>query len=198
MVKLLNLRTTGILFVWLFFIACGKKSISSVTTPVHKQPIVTEKSINEPIKPTSVQQPEEHYEPLSIPTGVDTNLLFSLQRTSCFGLCPAFKIEVFKNKKAFYTGIAHTKRLNKHQAEVTAEMIAQIQKKATEINYFEWETKYPSTNIEIADLPSTISYIRIGGKGKMIFNNYDAPKQLMEFEKWLEKTLDSLDWKISN
>ena len=47
----------------------------------------------------------------------------------------------------------------------------------------------------VADLSSTISYIRIDNMGKIIFNNYDAPKELIDFQRWLEKTLDALDWK---
>ena len=55
--------------------------------------------------------------------------------------------------------------------------------------------KYPKGDNMIPDIPSTISYIRIENEGKMITNNFDAPKELIEFEIWLEKEIDALDWK---
>ena len=185
-----------LLSILVFTTACSKKTVDKVVqtpieTPIEKTP---EKPIIAEVKPTIEVAPKVEIK-LNIPEGVDSNLLVSLQRTSCFGKCPAFKIELFKDGKVLYNGIAFSKRNSKHEAFAEKSLISEIQQKAVTIKYFEYSDKYPKGDIEITDLSSTISYIRIENTGKIIFNNYDAPKELIEFQRWLEKTLDALDWK---
>jgi Domain of unknown function (DUF6438) len=181
-----------ILLILVFVAACNKKVVEKVVqTPIEKP---VEKPIVAEVKPPVEATPKVEIK-LNIPEGIDSNLLVSLQRTSCFGKCPAFKIELFNDGKVLYNGIAFSKRKNKYEAFAEKSLISEIQQKALAIKYFEYSDKYPKGDIEITDLSSTISYIRIENTGKIIFNNYDAPRELIEFQRWLEKTLDALDWK---
>ena len=70
-----------------------------------------------------------------------------------------------------------------------------IQKKALDVKYFELANQYPTNGTDISDIPKAISYVRFGNDGKMIIDNFDAPKELIEFEKWLETLADSFAWK---
>lgn len=132
---------------------------------------------------------------LNIPANVDSNLLVSFQRTPCFGKCPAYKMEIFKDGRAKYQGIANIPRVGSHEAQVTLDVIKMIQKKALDMKYFELANQYPTNGSDINDIPKAISYVRFGNDGKMIVDNFDAPKELIEFEKWLEKLSDSFVWK---
>lgn len=181
----------GVAFI-LLIVSCSKKTVATVVKK--EEPLVVEKTVIAPPPTAIVETPKPETPPLSIPPNVDSNLLFSLQRTSCFGQCPAFKVEVFNTGKAIYNGIAYVKKPNKYETVVPTDIIKQIEKKALESRYLDWANKYPVYNAEISDIPSTISYIRLGNTGKMIVNNYDAPKELIEFERWVEKLLDGLDW----
>ncbi len=187
------MKSSILLFLILVFVAaCNKKVVEKVAQVPIEKPV--EKPIVAEVKPPVEATPKVEIK-LNIPEGIDSNLLVSLQRTSCFGKCPAFKIELFNDGRVLYNGIAFSKRNNKHEAFAEKSLIYEIQQKAAAIKYFEFLDKYPKGDIEITDLPSTISYIRIENEGKIIFNNYDAPKELIEFQRWLEKTLDALDWK---
>ena len=132
---------------------------------------------------------------VNIPANVDSNLLVSFQRTACFGKCPAYKMEIFKDGKAKYQGFANIPRVGSHEAKVTSDVIKMIQKKALDVKYFELANQYPTNGTDISDIPKAISYVRFGNDGKMIVDNFDAPKELIEFEKWLETLADSFVWK---
>ena len=129
-----------------------------------------------------------------IPEGINPDLLVSLKRTPCFGSCPAYSVEIFKDGRVKYNGVGYVKRLGNFTATASAAFIVDIQKRAESMNYMKLSDKYPLNHVEIADLPTTISYIRIGNEGKMIANNFDAPKELVEFERWLEKQVEGLKW----
>ena len=79
-------------------------------------------------------------------------------------------------------------------AKVTPEFIAKIQSKALSIKYLSFENKYPIAPVVIADLPTTTTFIRIGEEGKQITDNFDAPRELIDFENWLVYQFEKLDW----
>ena len=173
----------------LTFTACHKKISDKTTTT---QPVAETKVVE--VTP-SVNTTSKGIQTLQIPEGVDSNLVISLQRTACFGQCPVYKVEIFKDGTVKYKGTAYIKKRGQHEAVVSLAFIKNIQQKATVINYLSLSDKYPKGDNMITDIPSTISYVRIENEGKMITNNFDAPKELIEFERWLEKEIDGLAWR---
>ncbi len=175
-------------FTLLIFTACHKKISDKTTT---SKPIDTQIAETTP----SVESTAKGLKVLNIPEGVDSNLVISLQRTACFGQCPVYKVEIFKDGSVKYRGTAYIKKRGQHEAVASMAFIKNIQQKAAIINYMALSDKYPKGDNMITDIPSTISYIRIDNEGKMIINNFDAPKELIAFERWLEKEIDGLEWR---
>ena len=149
-----------------------------------------------PVAQPSVVQPKsvEIVEKTNIPEGIDPNLLVSLNRTPCFGSCPAYTVEIFQDGTVKYKGSGYVKRIGFFTATADADFIAQIMKQAETVNYKGFQNRYPAENVEIADLPQTISYVRMGKEGKLVQNKLDAPKELVAFERWLEKHIEGLKW----
>ncbi len=176
-------------FTLLIFATCHKK-ISGKTTST--QPAPDTKVVE---ATPSVNTTAKGIKTINIPEGVDSNLVISLQRTACFGQCPVYKVEIFKDGTVRYKGTAFIKKRGQHEAVASIAFIKNIQQKAAVINYMALSDKYPEGDNMITNIPSTISYVRIDNDGKMIINNFDAPKELIEFEKWLEKEIDALEWK---
>jgi hypothetical protein len=125
---------------------------------------------------------------------IDNTLLVSLQRTPCFGQCPVFKIELFGDGKVVYVGQAFSKRVGTYRATASPEFIKAIQQKAADIKYLSFDAKYPKGESMITDIPSTISFFKSGLESKTVLNNYDAPVELVEFERWLEVQFEGLKW----
>jgi Domain of unknown function (DUF6438) len=129
---------------------------------------------------------------------IDNTLLVSLQRTPCFGQCPVFKIELFGDGKVVYVGQAFSKRVGTFKAIASPEFIKAILQKAADIKYLSFDTKYPKGESMITDIPSTISFFKSGSESKTVLNNYDAPVELVEFERWLEVQFEGLKWEVTD
>ena len=112
-----------------------------------------------------------------------------LERTMCYGTCPAYKIEIYQNGEGFYHGNRFVNKKGKFEFSIKNIDISYIIKKAEEINFFDMEDQYTEA---ISDLPKT--YIKI--KNKLIEDYYGAPQELKELEKLIDKVvLKNLNWK---
>jgi Domain of unknown function (DUF6438) len=167
------------------FLACAKQ-VNDKTTQTNMNKSKQEPTIQ---TPSSTPKPPKPVEPK-----VDNNLMASLQRTPCFGQCPVFKIQLFGDGKVVYEGKAYCKRIGTHQTTASPELMKAIQQKASDMKYLSLNEKYPKGESMITDIPTTISYIKVGSESKMIHNNYDAPTELVEFERWLELQFEGLKW----
>jgi hypothetical protein len=176
-----------VVFCLMCIFSCSKKvSDKMAPPPPTPQPQI------EPAKPPLEAKTVE--DKLSIPEGISPDLLASLHRTPCFGSCPAYKVEIFKDGTVKYKGMGYVKRIGFFSAKADSDFMAELQKQAQTINYMKLGNKYPAENVEMTDLPKTISYIRVGNDGKQIINNFDAPKELVAFERWFEKHIETLKW----
>ena len=174
-------------------VACSKKQAEkTTTTKVEKETTVVKKD-----KPTEASNTPQTTAKGSNTEGVDVNLIAKIKRTPCFGKCPVFTVELFNNGLVKYNGIAFVERKGNFTAKASPEFIKQIQDKALAIKYLSFENKYPISPVAIADLPTTTTYIRIGEASKQILDNFDAPRELIDFENWLEKEFNKLEWKAA-
>ena len=179
-----------LLFLSATFIACAKKKVEKTTTTSVK----TEATAPKKETPTEVTAQPKSAPATQTPEGIDANLMAKIKRTPCYGKCPVFTIELFKDGVAKYTGVAFVDKKGSFTAKVSPEFIQQILSKAQAIKYLSFENKYPIAPVAIADLPVTTTFIRIGDVGKQITDNFDAPRELIDFENWLEHAFDKLDW----
>lgn len=167
-------------------ISCSQKNVDKTTTAkIEKAKTVT------PIKSDIDSKGESE---IPIPVTPTVLLMAKINRTPCYGKCPVFTIELFDNGVVKYNGVAFVDKKGIFTAKVTPAFIANIQSKALSIKYLSLENKYPIAPVVIADLPTTTTFIRIGEEGKQITNNFDAPRDLIDFENWLEHEFEKLDW----
>lgn len=181
----MSLKKFGLIFFSIaMFFACSKKIPATQT--VKKAENVSVK--NAPTPPVSNPA-------LDVRDVMEQNLVAMLKRTPCFGKCPSYEVKVYDNGRAIYTGFAFVPRIGKFEAIVPATFINRLQKEAVKNGYTTLLTKYPSDDSAIKDLPTTITFLRSGKKGNRVENNYDAPKELIEFENWFENEIQNMDWK---
>ncbi len=168
------------------FFSCSKKNVDKTTTVQIKK-----ETINTPSK-TNVEQ-NKGLEP-ALPIVPTVRLLAKIDRTPCYGKCPVFTIELFDDGTVKYNGVAFVDKKGTFTAQVTPEFMAQIQSKALSVKYLSFENKYPIAPVVIADLPITTTFIRIGNEDKQITDNFDAPRDLIDFENWLVQQFEKLNW----
>lgn len=130
------------------------------------------------------------------PIDYDTVFLASILRTPCYGKCPHYEIRLYASGYAVYEGKAHTPRFGKYEARLDSAMIiAALNAKIEEVNYFNFEMQYPVNSRGITDFPLTVTSYRENYKKKMVYNRNDAPPKLVEYEKFFDKLFEEAEWK---
>ncbi len=164
--------------VLIAFVACNKKTSSSA-----KEEPVTEN----PAKPNT------NTDNADAPTK-EANQILGFQKTACFGKCPVYQVTFYDDGRATWYGKMNVERMGWHETIVTKAEVKRLLDKAQEIGFFDFYNEYP-TGQKVADLPSTITFIRIGDMEKSIKNTHDGPEKLGEYQKFLENYITALPWK---
>lgn len=181
-------RTSYLLFLGLFLFACGPKtSVPQADTPVVIKDI--DSGAEEKVEEVNTTDEDEGEEPVY--------LLCELKRTSCYGKCPSFHVKLYSDGKVTYHGKAHVARKGQYVAFCEPQQFESIFTAAEQANYFVLRSQYPADGKHITDLPKTITYLKRNGLEKRIINQFDAPKDLVQFEKWLDAFFDSLQWEVA-
>jgi len=178
------------------FFSCNKKTVNiiqarpggditseKVDTIAPKEKATFEEAINPMEKrPPTILIPKDY-------------MIASLRKTECYGHCPVFEFKVFGNGIAIWKGIKYVDRFGEYKAEVDGSILESIKQKGLELGIGQLQDTYPINKVFIQDLPMTFISFHNGSSLKMIRNNYDAPKALLEYEKYLEKIIQQLNWK---
>ena len=128
------------------------------------------------------------------PSGGKDYKMFGFEKTACFGTCPAFKVAISKSGKATWNGISNIERAGTWEATIDASKMKEIKEAAFRANFFELSRKYPIEG-EVADASKTITYFRTGDTEKTVTHILGGPDELVKYEEFLEKTINSLKWK---
>jgi hypothetical protein len=117
----------------------------------------------------------------------EDSLLMSMERTPCFGLCPTYKIEIYKKGFVLYRGYTYVENKGIYSTHLSAEDVKKLTDYANEIKYFELKDTY--INAYMTDFPSTITTVKMDGQSKTINDGHeDTPSELV----FLEKMIDDL------
>lgn len=121
----------------------------------------------------------------------EPSVVISLQKTQCFGNCPAFKFEIYSDLRAKYSGTAHVEHLGDWSATLTNEQHQNILKEFEESDFFQFDDRYYQ---EISDLPTTYVTYSDGDKVKKVMDYYGAPEKLKQIEAKVEQLIEQLEW----
>ena len=159
----------------MLFFACNRKS-TPPTTPTPPATTVTTGS-NSPVS----EPKKEAYQ------------VAGFQKTACFGKCPVYQVKFFSDGKVTWFGQLNVERKGWYDARATDAVLKGIRDKAHAANYWDFAGVYP-VGQKVADLPSTVTYIRTGDMEKTVVNTYQGPTELEAFEAYLEGVINGLSW----
>jgi len=172
--------------------ACSKKVTDQVATPPKLRPVPSADTlrVDHDGEEAEIEIEEPEIEDVVI------ELLASIEKTACYGSCPVFEIKYYSDGRISYHGKLHTKRTGLYEAWADEDFKRSLQQLARKYNYFNFEEEYPVSGREIADLPSTITFLSIDDRQKRVTNNYESPLPLREFEKELEALFEQQKWTL--
>lgn len=114
------------------------------------------------------------------------------QKISCFGNCPAYIIEIFRDGTVTWNGHANILPLGKKKGKVGLDVYAKLEEKARAIGFLKLNNAYPEDKIE--DAAATIIYMNLDGTDKQVRNVFGAPEGLIELQKMFDLMIQNLGW----
>lgn len=115
-----------------------------------------------------------------------------LERTGCFGPCPAYTIFIKKDGTVRYRGEQHAKLVGDHTGKVSQWAFNRLAAFMLEARFTDFETTYAASP---TDLPSTYTMLVKRGKPKVVRNYGDAgPTKLWAIEQLIDKLLLEATW----
>jgi Domain of unknown function (DUF6438) len=119
-----------------------------------------------------------------------------LERTVCFGSCPAYKVSLRRDETSTYVGEAHVSRLGTYQGQVDRYSFDRLAKLIEAHGFFNMKDRYPDDGTVIVDAPNSIVKVAHGGKEKAIFDNgLNEPIELKKIEEAIDEVVDQMEWK---
>jgi hypothetical protein len=118
-----------------------------------------------------------------------------LERTMCFGSCPAYNLEFRGDCTAQYEGFANVEKIGVYRAKVDEASLRVMMDRFNKINFFELNDIYDD---RVTDIPTyTVTY-QLGTKKKTVIDRFNPPPGLRELERSLDSVAKQLDWKPIN
>ena len=125
----------------------------------------------------------------------DSVIEISLQRTPCFGSCPAYSISVDGDGNIHYFGEYFVPVLGDQFSRISSETVQQLLRAFERVDFFSLETTYINTNA--TDMPSAIITLNVDGVAKRVEHYYgdqSAPKKLLDLENEIDRLLNTAQW----
>jgi hypothetical protein len=122
---------------------------------------------------------------------VPDDLVITLQRTACFGACPAYKVSIDSAGTVTYDGSSSVRVAGRQTARVPLSSVAGLVETANRIGFFGLEDSYTAP---VTDLPTTIVTVRSGGRTKRVEDYVGAPADLRAFERQIDEVAGTRRW----
>ena len=127
-------------------------------------------------------------------TIVAPQVLYSIEKTPCFGTCPVFEMRIYKSGLIVYRGVRHVAQIGVFESQLTESTMNLLAQKVVESDFESFSSIYPEHGFRIPDFPETITHVAFGNQLHKVINNHEAPRALLEFESILIDLVDQLDW----
>ena len=120
-----------------------------------------------------------------IPIRVDSAqvTMITLERTVCFGTCPAYSVVIFGNGTVTYEGFAFVAVTGTQTHQISKDKVEKLVKAFYEAEYFSLEDRYEEP---VSDLPSTTTSITAAGLTKSVYRYGSGPEKLVELENKID------------
>ncbi len=115
-----------------------------------------------------------------------------IERTTCYGKCPAYRLGVNKNGSLGYEGKRFVKKEGFYEAEVGEDEVADIFQDIKSLPLKEYQEKYDRG---MTDVPSLIiTFTQKNGKEQKITIRSGGPEELIQLANKVDRYLEA-DWK---
>jgi len=141
------------------------------------------------------------------PQDIPPDTIITLERTICFGTCPAYKLTISADGAVVFTGEDYVREKGTVHSNISKEQLKQLISEFTKSQYFSLRDSYISEEDGCpeswTDSPTVTTSIRINGQYKSIVhylgcqeNNGESvfPKELKDLEDTIDEIIGTRKW----
>jgi hypothetical protein len=139
------------------------------------------------------------------PTDIPDDLVVTLERTGCKGLCPAYRLTLAADGTVMYEGFRHVKTPGKAREVVSKEQLRQLVREVEQVfaskDFGHSDHDENDCDELIADAASANTTVRMNGRKKAFYHylacvkgNGFSPLDLDRFEKRIDELVGSEKW----
>lgn len=128
----------------------------------------------------------------TFPSNYDiNNVEITLERTECYGTCPAYSLNIFGNGTVVYNGQMHVAVQGIKTSQISQDKVIELINEFKAADYFCLQDEYTEP---VTDMPTTITSINIGGKTKRISDYVSGPDKLKTLENKIDEISGDATW----
>ncbi len=125
----------------------------------------------------------------------DKNILIELEKTSCRGYCPVFKVKIASNGFVIYEGMDNVEMTGIYKSKLSKDQLSSIIDSFYKVNFFDFKNSYKSL---MMDLPTKYISFAKNGQKKRIKAYDNIPKELISLIEQIDKLIEQLEWRKVN
>ena len=119
------------------------------------------------------------------------DVVITMQRTVCFGTCPAYTVTITGDGRVEYEGKQFVRVTGRATTTIPSADVAALVEAFEKAGYFNLNDRYTAN---ITDQPTTTTSIRIGERFKQVIDYYGAPQVLKDLERQIDKVARTAQW----
>jgi len=116
----------------------------------------------------------------------------SIERTVCFGMCPAYKMTIYSDGFVEYEGIRAVDKIGFYTRTISQVRMDSIVNQAKDIGFMDFKDEYDDQMV--TDLPSATTTVVIDGKKKSVMRRHGYPKRILTLEALFDNIMKSGSW----
>jgi (2Fe-2S) ferredoxin len=129
------------------------------------------------------------YEPTDM-----NNVVITLTRSRCFGVCPTYNVTIYGNGTVLYEGIANVNSTGIQRSNISENQVRQLISEFKKIDYFSLNETDIASHV-VYDAPLFTTSLSINGKIKTIHHYETAdPPVLTDLENTIDEIVNSSQW----
>lgn len=137
---------------------------------------------------------------------IPEDLLITLERTECYGLCPVYKVSIKADGSVIFEGIKNTETKGAAEGKIRETQIKDILKEFETADYINLKDKYDSETCPLAatDNSTVVTSIQSDGKKKIVSHYLGCvedneqhtpfPPKLRELENKIDEIAGTKRW----
>jgi hypothetical protein len=121
--------------------------------------------------------------------------VISLERTTCFGRCPVYKVSIYGDGTVRYDGKEYVKVKGSQTRVISQEQVGRLVAEFQQARYFSFKDEYET--ITFTDAPLAITSVTIDGRTKRVrhyLGDGAAPRELSVLEERIDHVSGADEW----